>query len=93
MGHMWYEIVDDNGNAHSFGFSPIKGGAAVGPGTVHDSDTLYYGSVSTPGMIEVHAKSISTTEYQALLNFGLDPESYGFNKYYDGVTNSCIDFT
>lgn len=56
MGHMWYEIVDDNGNTRSFGFSPING-SPLGAGRIRETDTIDYGSVLTPGMIEVHAKS------------------------------------
>lgn len=43
-GHMWFELVDDNGNVTSHGFAPTPGyeGKPFAPGFKYDNDNTSY---------------------------------------------------
>ena len=89
-GHMWYEITDNNGKSTSYGFAPAKGweGFPLAPGDVYDTDSDNYTTTAYSRNIE-----ITQAQYDALKSFGDDPEASGFDPFYDGLANSCVDFT
>lgn len=88
-GHMWYELSDGNGESQSFGFGPKDGvdGRFGVPGDVKRGDNKEYSWAN-------YSRTFSITEgqYQAMLEFGLHPESYGFSREYNAITNSCVDY-
>lgn len=94
FGHMWYSLNDGNGNTVSYGFSPIIDENPLnnpfGPGgvNVHGSDDSYYQEREYSRTIE-----ITQAQYNAMKDFGDNPASGGFSIWYNGLTNSCIDFT
>ena len=94
FGHMWYSLNDGKGNSTSYGFSPVKDGNPFndpwGPGAVnaHGPDDSYYQGRELSRTIE-----ITQAQYDAMKNFGDNPREGGFSTWYDGIDNSCIDFT
>ncbi|MBU0484384.1 MAG: hypothetical protein KKB30_07720 [Proteobacteria bacterium] len=94
VGHMWYSLDDGNGNTISYGFSPRVGATGIsqafGPGQVnaHGQDDDFYLSSESSVTID-----ITQAQYDAMKNFGDNPTSAGFSEFYNGASNSCIDFT
>ena len=102
-GHMWYSIGDSNGNKTSFGFEPATHNAPFGQGIVESGDNNYFQGTN------IFSESIQITqaEYNTLQSFGQSaieaqqsgrqiitgPNNVSFSLWYNGVTNSCIDFT
>ena len=83
FGHIWYSISDGI-SEKSYGYDKRKG-------VNSEDDTSYHKPYYYTGTI-----TISEDQYNKLLNFGeRDGENlYGFeDNNYDGLTNSCIDFT
>ncbi|MDA7705400.1 hypothetical protein N8772_02860, partial [Rickettsiales bacterium] len=93
-GHMWYEIADNNGNHHSFGFGPIET-VLKGDGEVKIFDDILY--KQEPNNDEhYYSKQVYITEdhYNVLKSFGEDPGKFGFNvSEYNAASNNCINFT
>jgi hypothetical protein len=91
QGHMWYSINDGNGNVISYGFSPNREntGKPFAPGgtNAHGDDNDYYLSRDYSREIE-----ITQEQYDVLKSFGETPKAYGFDMYYNALSNSCIDF-
>lgn len=90
-GHMWYDVQDGQGNINSYGFAPKEHGAASGPGKGYDSDTDMYQNPRFSRTIEVSAE-----QYAKLKAFGeaaTKEEWRYFKGEYQGLTNSCVDFT
>lgn len=85
---MWYQVNDYRKKPSSFGFAPEKHGNAFGKGKVYYDDIDNYQSTSYSKTIE-----ITKDQYDKLIDFGNYPQKYGFDKDYNGLTNSCIDFT
>ncbi|MBA0168740.1 MULTISPECIES: hypothetical protein [Pectobacterium] len=93
-GHMWLEISKIQKNnintSKSYGFAPKKSGI-TGAGSVTDKDTHHYENPYYRRKIE-----IKKDQYNRLKEFGdtatKESEKY-FDLYYNGATNSCIDFT
>ncbi|WP_326937897.1 calcium-binding protein [Frateuria sp. Soil773] len=85
---MWYELNDGFGNTESYGFAPIEHGSPFSDGRVYVDDSSNYESRAYTRTIE-----ISQNQYEVLQSFGRDPASYGFDLYYNGLDNSCVDFT
>lgn len=87
-GHMWYSITDANGNTSSYGFAPAESGQAEGPGEVKYDDSSHY-------LVKEYTQDIEITDYQynTLKDYGTDPNPYGFDTWYNGLSNSCVDFT
>lgn len=88
-GHMWYEISDGN-NKNSYGFAPLETGI-TGNGAVTTNDTTHYEKPRYSRTIE-----ITETQYNQLKNYGVlsvTEKNPDFNLYYNGASNSCIDFT
>ena len=83
---MWYTIDDGNGGKKSYGYSPKQDGAPRGPGKVgNNDDTLYQSKVFSRNI------EISQEQYDKLKQFG---DSKAVNPgIYNGLSNSCIDFT
>ncbi|MCA6965018.1 hypothetical protein [Pectobacterium carotovorum] len=92
-GHMWFKISiisDSNPKPDSYGFAPIKSGM-IGKGTVTNKDNIHYVNPYYSREIEV-----KKTQYEKLKEFGdtaVKKSNKYFDLYYNGVTNSCIDFT
>jgi hypothetical protein len=103
-GHMWFSLDDGQGNLHnggkpnSYGFAPANGkpytqgavnvvNSLNGQGEVTYDDEHY---LSTD-----YEKTIELTkeQYETMMDYGQNPEKYGFSTWYDGIDNSCIDFT
>lgn len=83
FGYIWYSISDGI-SEKSYGYDKRKG-------VNSEDDTSYHKPYYYTGTI-----TISEDQYNKLLNFGeRDGENlYGFeDNNYDGLTNSCIDFT
>ena len=59
---------------------------------MHDSDDKLYLNTDPSKPIETRSMEISQAEYNALRNFGENPAAYGFDTYYNGLTNNCVDF-
>lgn len=87
VGHMWYELHDGHGNSSSYGFAPKVPGEAFGPGKVYKTDTEHYLDRKYMRTIE-----ISDNQYNKMTYFGSNPSKFGFDEY-NGVKNSCVDFT
>jgi Ca2+-binding RTX toxin-like protein len=91
-GHMWYSLDDGNGNISSYGFSPDRD---------HEGDPFAPGAINALGpgeseyTTEAYSRTIEITpeQFMAMDHFGSDPAAGGFDMYYNGVDNSCIDFT
>lgn len=109
VGHMWYALDDGKGTVSSYGFSPDidHEGSPFASGQVnaHGSDNDHYlGDRYYSREIE-----ISEAQYNAMKQFGeagrlalpdqtiatigVDGVSHSFELHYNGLTNSCIDFT
>ncbi|MDR6095956.1 XVIPCD domain-containing protein [Stenotrophomonas sp. SORGH_AS_0321] len=86
-GHVYYE-TSDGINSSSYGFAPIAHGVVTGPGEVKRDDVQKYENPFYTRTME-----ISKAQYEKLIEFGEDPNGYGFSKEYHGAFNSCIDFT
>ena len=103
VGHMWYELHDSKGNSSSYGFAPAEHGQAFGPGSVYKNDTSNY-----LDRAHMRTFEISQAQFNKMQAFGEDPNgsrgrrsrndaagvrgSY-FDEKYNGIDNSCIDFT
>jgi hypothetical protein len=91
QGHMWYDISNGSGKVDSYGFSPNEDniGKPFAPGGIsaHGPDYDYY-------LSQVYSRTIEITQeqYDILKNFGNKPSAYGFDMYYNALSNSCIDF-
>ena len=91
-GHMWYSLSDGKGKTESYGFSPAREypGNPFAPGAVnaHGSDDTYY-------TVKKYSRTFDITQaqYDAMQRFGRNPSAGGFDTYYNGLSNSCIDFT
>jgi len=86
-GHVYYSI--SNGlETTSYGFAPIAHGAVSGPGEVGNRDVEDY-----KAPFYVRTMEISKEQYGKLRDYGAMPDEFGFNKQYNGASNSCIDFT
>ena len=89
-GHVYYTISDGQSELKSFGFAPFEHGVALGPGHRVENDLQNY---SKP--LYARTMEISPEQYKKLNEFGEKPDAHehGFNMYYNGVRNNCIDFT
>ena len=88
-GHIWYSLGDGINKDQHFGFAPEVDGTPFGPGTIKRGDTgddkTYTSTAFTWTM------DITKEQYDRLLDYGKDPEKYGFNKTYNVLSNSCVD--
>lgn len=89
VGHMWIEINSGSGPSESYGFAPGEQhhGTALAPGEVYRNDSVNYLDRAYSQTIVV-----SQAEYDAIKGFVDNPTSAGFDLYYNGTANSCIDF-
>ncbi len=102
VGHMWYSLNDGQGGPdYSYGFAPDEDhhGSPFAPGKVYATDNEDYQSRYYSRTIE-----ISQAQYDAMKEFGdtavsADTDStisvggVNFTLHYNGLANSCIDFT
>lgn len=92
-GHMWYQITivpDNNNQSYSYGFAPIESGI-TGRGEISKHDTIHYVNPYYSRTFE-----ITENQYNKLKEFGdtaLKQSEIYFSLDYNGVTNSCINFT
>jgi len=87
-GHMWYTLTNDDGDTTSFGFEPLQEYSSNGPGTVEGTDNSTYNSIQYSSSV-----TITQDQYNTLLNFGDNSQSYGYNQNYNAITNNCVTFT
>ena len=86
-GHMYFEITQ-GGVKRSYGFAPIQHGSAYTMGKIYYNDASNYIKPRYARTME-----INKTHYDALEAFGSDPVKQKFSLFYNGASNSCIDFT
>jgi hypothetical protein len=101
-GHMWYSISDGSSTT-SYGFEPIVPNSPHGSGQVETSDnTVFQGTNVVSQIIQ-----ITQSQYNTLQAFGqagvnapnsaqqiiTGPNNVSFDLLYNGLSNSCIDFT
>lgn len=105
VGHMWFELKDNNGNSTSYGFAPAEHNEPIGPGKVNYTDSSSY----LGARYYTREVTISQAQYNAIKSFGetslfSNPDSvvtakdvnginHNFALHYNGLTNSCIDYT
>jgi hypothetical protein len=95
-------------NASSFGFAPdpTHNGSPFAPGQVYTNDTSNYSpNPSAGGAVTSYTVNISVTQYNTLLAFGqagtaangtettFSGGGASFNNKYNGLANSCVDYT
>ncbi|MBW7564909.1 hypothetical protein KIF53_02820 [Chromobacterium subtsugae] len=89
-GHVWFGISDGK-KVDDYGFAPKNHGSTHGAGIVEHGDTKRYSSPYYVRTIE-----ITKEQYEKLKEYGEAAKNHS-NKYFDlnynGLTNSCIDFT
>jgi Ca2+-binding RTX toxin-like protein len=90
-GHMWYSISNGS-STESYGFAPAVHGEWSGEGEVYKDDDTNYASNYYTGTIV-----INQWQYEQLKAFGnrnnLDGNPFDFSSFYNGLLNSCIDYT
>ena len=92
VGHMWYSLKkDDESPEASYGFAPDDEHEShpFAPGSVHRNDNTHY----QEPRYYTRTVEISEDQYDAMKDFGDNPKKSGFSTYYNGLSNSCIDFT
>ena len=92
-GHMWYSLSDGSSNEPlCFGFGPKHDdnpwNDPWGPSQIYLDDDSNYKTLDFTTTIE-----ITQDQYNAMKSFGENPSAYGFSTFYNGLSNSCIDFT
>ena len=90
-GHMWFTLDPGDGSStESRGFAPdaTHQGQPFAPGEVHKNDEINYTQ-----KYDSITFQISREQYERVRDFANDPTKYGFNLTYNGINNSCIDFT
>lgn len=87
-GHVFYSISNDGDKTRqSYGFEPIPSGM-MKPGHKAENDHLKYRNPAYERRIE-----ITKEQYEALKNFGDNPDGHGFSTArYNAFNHSCIDF-
>jgi hypothetical protein len=105
VGHMWFSLDKGDGSVpSSYGFAPEQHGRAFAPGKVYDTDSKNYATTYYTKTIE-----ISKSQYDVMSNFGdvtlkgaadstihvtdVAGKDQSFELNYNGLTNSCIDYT
>jgi len=95
-GHMWLQIKKINKDGieeydSSYGFAPIET-AMKGPGKIITKDTVHYENPYYNRTME-----ITKQQYNKIYEFSSEAEERKSDKYfnlmYNGLTNSCINFT
>ena len=87
-GHVFYSISNDGDKTRqSYGFEPKPSGM-MKPGHKAENDHLKYRNPAYERRIE-----ITKEQYEALKNFGNNPDGHGFSTArYNAFNHSCIDF-
>ena len=94
VGHMWYTLDKGDGSTPlSFGFAPITSGTPLGAGKPDNNDNdNYLNTDPTKPIVTTTPIEITQLEYDRLKAFGQDPANFGFSTFYNGLSNSCVDF-
>lgn len=88
-GHMYYSISDGE-TTRSYGFSPMQTGV-VGAGEIKLNEHRVYIDPAYALTLEITREQfLKLDDYGDLTYRGKNPD---FNLTYNGVSNSCIDFT
>ena len=92
-GHMWITLQDSFGNQTSFGLAPRIEGQPSGAGKIYTTDDEHY--IDPPYNYE---KEISEAQYESVLQWALKAQrdsDAGIGRWdeYNGLYNSCVDFT
>ena len=91
FGHMWYSLAENGVSTGSYGFASSQENLFpfIGKGYITDRDDVAYQSTYYTGQL-----AISADQYNKLINFAnnINIPPYSFYPYYDGLSNSCIDF-
>ena len=85
LGHMWYGLNRAGSQPKSFGFGADPNGGPTGRLRLNDTNEYLENDSRT---IE-----ISDEQYDAMKNFGGNPEAHGFDMRFDKLSNSCVDYT
>ena len=93
VGHMWYSLIDENGNEFSYGFNPKTEGVPWGDGKVSTTDTERY-----PNPPKSYEVTLTREQFDRAVSFSekaLRDSAAGIGRWaeYQGLTNSCVDFT
>ncbi|MDR3028425.1 MAG: hypothetical protein LBV35_08230, partial [Acinetobacter sp.] len=88
-GHMWYEVSDGT-SSNSYGFAPREDNLKPYHG---DGDVKFDDSANYQGRSYTRTIEITEDQYNKLVDFGRNSSDHGFSQTYDGLSNSCIDFT
>lgn len=90
VGHVYYKISDGTEKGTTgYGFAPEKDGDPFGPGEVQRKEYEKYQNPIYERQLE-----ISEAQYKKLSDYGKTPKLGGFDdKTYNGLNNSCVDFT
>lgn len=86
-GHV-YLAVKHGDWSKSYGFAPAVHGASSGPGAVTNEDVKDYVKPYYSRTME-----ISKAQFDKIVEYGSKAAKHGFNMEYNGLSNSCIDFT
>jgi len=92
-GHMWWELHDSSGQVTSYGFAPDPDhqGQPFAPGFLYRDDNVRYEFDTSKGDYQREFE-ITDDQFVKLQEFGTNPFDK-FDSTYNGLKNSCIDFT
>jgi len=90
-GHMWFELVDDNGNISSHGFAPDleNQGKPFAPGFVYEDDNIKYNFDPSKGDYQRFFE-ITHEQFAKIKDFANNSfiDGYKFFFLYNYLTNS-----
>ena len=92
-GHMWFTLADDNGNQSSYGFAPRNEGEPHGDGEVKRDDDEHY--ITPPYNYESEISQEQYDEIRIYAESAAESANRNSGRWagYNGLYNSCVDFT
>ena len=92
VGHMWFTLTDEFGNEQSYGFSPATNSMPHGKGKIYETDDKNYLERRD------YRREITEENFYRISEFvkkaqGDVENGKGRWSGYDGLQNSCVDFT
>ena len=93
VGHMWFTLTDAQGNEASYGFAPRDSGDPWGVGKIHTDDDKNYIDPPTNMTVEITEQQYADIERFAVNAMRDSNAGIGRWEEYNGLSNSCIDFT
>lgn len=93
VGHMWFTLIDNLGNEYSYGFAPRDSGDPWGVGKIHIDDNNSY--IDPQVNITVDITDQQFADIQSFADKAKRDSDAGIGRWeeYNGLTNSCVDFT